>query len=30
LEILDKKNALKAMKKLADDIYIEEQKKLKK
>lgn len=27
LEILDKKNALKAMKKLADDIYIEQQKK---
>ena len=30
LEILDKKNALKAMKKLADDIYIEQQKKLNK
>lgn len=29
LEILDKKNALKAMKKLADDMYIEEQKKMK-
>jgi len=28
LEILDKKNALKAMKKLADDIYIEQQKEL--
>ncbi len=28
LEILDNKNALKAMKKLADDIYIEHQKKL--
>jgi len=28
LEILDKKNAMKAMKKLADDIYIEQQKKL--
>lgn len=28
LEILDKKNAIKAMKKLADDIYIEQQKKL--
>lgn len=30
LEILDKKDALKAMKKLADDIYIEQQKKLNK
>ena len=30
LEILDKKNALKAMKKLADDIYVEQQKKLNK
>ncbi len=30
LEILDKKNALKALKKLADDIYIEQQKKLSK
>lgn len=30
LEILDKKDALKAMKKLADDAYIEQQKKLKK
>ena len=28
LEILDKRNAMKAMKKLADDIYIEQQKKL--
>lgn len=28
LEILDKKNALKAMKKLAEDVYIEQQKKL--
>ena len=28
LEILNKKNAMKAMKKLADDIYIEQQKKL--
>jgi hypothetical protein len=28
LEILDKKDALKAMKKLADDIYLEQQKKL--
>lgn len=27
LEILDNKNALKALKKLADDIYIEQQKK---
>ena len=26
LEILDKKNAMKAMKKLADDVYIEQQK----
>jgi hypothetical protein len=30
LEILDKKNSLKALKKLADDIYIEQQKKLSK
>ncbi len=30
LEILDKKNVMKAMKKLADDIYIEQQKKLNK
>lgn len=30
LEIMDKKDALKAMKKLADDIYIEKQKKLNK
>jgi hypothetical protein len=30
LEILDKKNALKALKKLADDIYVEQQKKLSK
>jgi hypothetical protein len=30
LEILDNKNALKAMRKLADDIYIEQQKKLNK
>ena len=30
LEILDKKNAMKAMKKLADDIYIEQQNKLNK
>lgn len=29
LEILDKKDALKAMKKLAEDIYIEQQNKLK-
>lgn len=29
LEILDKKNALKAMKKLAEDMYIENQKKIK-
>lgn len=28
LEILDKKNAMKAIKKLADDIYIEQQKKI--
>lgn len=28
LEILDKKNVMKAMKKLADDVYIEQQKKL--
>lgn len=27
LEILDKKDALKAMKKLAEDVYIEQQKK---
>lgn len=30
LEILDKKNAMKAMKKLADDVYVEQQKKLNK
>jgi len=30
LELLDKKNAMKAMKKLADDVYIEQQKRLKK
>jgi len=30
LEILDKKNAMKAMKKFADDIYIEQQRKLNK
>lgn len=30
LEILDKKNAMKAIKKLADDIYIEQQKKIEK
>ena len=28
LKILDKKNVMKAMKKLADDVYIEQQKKL--
>lgn len=30
LEVLNKKNAMKAMKKLADDVYIEKQKKLEK
>ena len=30
LEILDKKNAMKAMRKLADDIYVEQQKNLNK
>jgi len=30
LELLNKRNVMKAMKKLADDVYLEQQKKLKK